>query len=514
RVNAAEQDRARLTALQVAVLKAAHEHGLTRLLTYHQRTSAARAFAETLPDTARRLTFDEQPPALWSGWISGKHSPAAREQLLTGLADPQHRPAVLANCRVLGEGVDVPALDGVVFSDPRSSVIDIVQAVGRALRLPSGSSKRAIVIVPVFLAPDESAEDALDSSAYAPLWRTLQALSAHDARLAERIGDLRTVRRGLAAEDGLGWLKVTGNINPRTLAAAIHLRTVGRKSKEWRLGYRAALSYHAAHGHLNCPQAHIEDEVPLGKWLSWQRHLNETRQLPDGRRLLLDELGMVWHARLSQWETALGYARRYAAEHGHLVPEIGETIDGFPIGRWLLNLRVRADKGEVPAGRETQLATIDPYWNPPWRTSWQRAYYQALAFRKAHGHLDIPASYRSPDGTELGSWLKTQCAERDRLTQQQRTMLEEAGIDWEPLSAHERKWREGLAAAIRYHAVHGDLGCPRSYVDENGFPLGMWLSNKRSRSSRISPDQRITLNSLGMRWNKGPSSTADRRRTR
>ncbi|WP_225636725.1 DEAD/DEAH box helicase [Streptomyces solaniscabiei] len=505
RVNAEEQDRARLTALQVAVLKATHEHGLTRLLTYHQRVATARAFAETLPDTARSLPLDQQPPALWSGWISGQHTPASRSQLLTDLAVPQHRPAILANSRVLGEGVDVPALDGVVFSDPRSSVIDIVQAVGRALRLPAGSSKRAVIIVPVFLAADESPEDALDSSAYAPLWRTLRALHAHDARLAERVGDLRTIRAGLGAEDDLGWLKVAGNIDPRTLAAAIYLRTVGRKSKEWRIGYQAARSYHAAHGHLNCPQAHIHDGVALGKWISWQRHLQATKQLPEGRRVLLDELGMVWQARLSQWDTSLGYARRYAAEHGHLVPDMSEQIAGFPIGRWLRNLRVRADEGEVPAERIAQLAEIDPNWNPPWRTSWQRAYYQALAFQEEHGHLDVPASYRSPDGTELGTWLKTQRSGRDKLTEQQVKLLEEAGIEWETLSAHERKWRQGLAAATRYHAVHGDLECTTKYVDEDGFRLGMWLSNKRNRSDRLSPDQRAALDNLNMRWRE-PSS--------
>lgn len=422
-------------------------------------------------------------------------------QLLADLADPQHHPAVLANSRVLGEGVDVPTLDGVVFSDPKASVIEIVQAVGRALRLPAGSGKRAVIIVPVFLSADESPEDALDSSAYAPLWRTLRALHAHDARLAERLGDLRTIRNHLGAEDDLGWLKVTGNINPHTLAAAIYLRAVGHRSKEWRLGYQAARAYHAAHGHLNCPQAHIEDGVALGKWISWQRHLNETRQLPEGRRALLDELGMVWKARLSQWDTSLGYARRYAAEHGHLVPDMSEHFAGFPIGRWLRNLRVRADKGEVPADRVAQLAGIDPNWNPPWRTSWQRAYYQALAFREEHGHLDIPASYRSPDGTELGAWLQTQRKARDKLLDQQVRLLDEAGIEWEALSVHERKWREGLAAATRYHAVHGDLGCANSYVDEDGFRLGMWLSNKRNRGDRLSPGQRTDLDNLNMRWN-------------
>lgn len=509
RVNDSEEfDRSRLTALQICVLKAAHEYRLTRLLTYHQRVATARAFSETLPETARRLPFDQQPPALWSGWISGRHRPAARAQLLADLADPQHHPAVLANSHVLSEGVDVPTLDAVVFADPKTSVIDTVQAIGRVLRLPPGSGKRAVLIIPIYLAEHENPEDALESSAFAPLWRTLRALRAHDARLADRIGYLLTSRSGADGSTDLDWLNVSGNINPHTLAASLYLRTVGHKSAEWRRGYQAARGYHAAHGDLNCRQSHREGNVALGKWISWQRHLHETGQLPDGRRLLLEELGMVWKARLSQWETSLGYARRYASAHGHLVPDMSEQIGGFPIGRWLRNLRVRADKGDIPADRLAQLTALDAHWNPPWRTSWQRAYYQALAFREEHGHLDIPVSYRSPDGTELGAWLKTQRAERDRLAEQQVTLLEEAGIKWDAPSGHERKWREGLAAATRYHAIHGDLGCAKGYVDEDGFRLGIWLSNKRRRPNRVRPDQRAALDNLNMRWNEHPPALA------
>lgn len=508
RVNDGEEfDRSRLTALQICVLKAAHEYRLTRLLTYHQRVATARAFAETLPGTARGLPFDQQPPALWSGWISGRHRPAARAQLLANLADPQHHPAVLANSHVLSEGVDVPTLDAVVFADPKTSVIDTVQAIGRVLRLPPGSGKRAVLIIPIYLAEHESPEDALESSAFAPLWRTLRALHAHDTRLADRIGYLLTNRATAYGSTDLDWLNVAGNINPHTLASALYLRTVGRKSAEWRRGYQAARAYHAVHGDLNCRQSHQEGDIALGKWISWQRHLHETGQLPDGRRLLLEELGMVWKVRLSQWETSLGYARRYASAHGHLVPDMSEQIAGFPIGRWLRNLRVRADKGDIPSDRITQLTALDARWNPPWRTSWQRAYYQAQTFREEHGHLDVPASYHSSDGTELGAWLNTQRQDRDRLLEEQVRLLEKAGMEWEVLSSHERKWREGMAAAKRHHAVHGHLRCPNSYVDDAGFKLGMWLANKRQRLERLTPEQKTALDALGMRWAMKPATT-------
>ena len=57
---------------------------------------------------------------------------------------------LLANARCLSEGVDVPALDGVAFVDPKRSEIDIIQAVGRAIRL-SDDKETGTIVIPVFL---------------------------------------------------------------------------------------------------------------------------------------------------------------------------------------------------------------------------------------------------------------------------------------------------------------------------------------------------------------------------
>ncbi|WP_406733616.1 helicase-related protein [Streptomyces sp. NBC_01794] len=76
--------------------------------------------------------------------ISGTHPPRVRRRILLDFASHTHpeQPAVLANARVLGEGIDVPTIDAVVFVDPKSSPVDTVQAVGRALRQAPGAGKK------------------------------------------------------------------------------------------------------------------------------------------------------------------------------------------------------------------------------------------------------------------------------------------------------------------------------------------------------------------------------------
>jgi predicted helicase len=89
---------------------------------------------------------------------------------------------ILTNARCLSEGVDVPALDAVMFLSPRKSVVDVVQSVGRVMRKAPGK-KYGYIILPVGIPEGATPEQALrDNTKYAAVWEVLQALRAHDER--------------------------------------------------------------------------------------------------------------------------------------------------------------------------------------------------------------------------------------------------------------------------------------------------------------------------------------------
>ena len=91
---------------------------------------------------------------------------------------------VLANAKVLSEGVDVPALDAVVFMDPRKSTIDITQAVGRAIRRAEGKELGYIVIPVVVPEGSEmTSEEVLAGSDFSTVWEVVRALRSHDDRV-------------------------------------------------------------------------------------------------------------------------------------------------------------------------------------------------------------------------------------------------------------------------------------------------------------------------------------------
>ena len=94
---------------------------------------------------------------------------------------------ILTNARCLSEGVDVPALDAVMFLNPRSSMVDIIQSVGRVMRKAEGK-KYGYVILPIGVSANENPEDALDNNEkYKIVWQVLQALRAHDDRFNNTI---------------------------------------------------------------------------------------------------------------------------------------------------------------------------------------------------------------------------------------------------------------------------------------------------------------------------------------
>ncbi|WP_231471370.1 type ISP restriction/modification enzyme [Thioalkalivibrio sp. HK1] len=117
--------------------------------------------------------------------IDGTFRAKERGRLLDWLRDGSQDGGcrILSNARVLSEGVDVPALDAILFLHPRKSQIDVVQAVGRVMRRAEGK-KLGYVVLPVGIPAGVPPEQALkDNERFKVIWQILNALRAHDDRL-------------------------------------------------------------------------------------------------------------------------------------------------------------------------------------------------------------------------------------------------------------------------------------------------------------------------------------------
>ena len=124
--------------------------------------------------------------------VDGSMNATEKEEKINWLKaeTPEDTCRILSNVRCLSEGVDVPALDAVLFLTPRNSQIDVVQSVGRVMRSAPGKT-RGYIVLPVVIPANMEPHEALnDNEVYRVVWQVLQALRSHDDRFDAMVNKL------------------------------------------------------------------------------------------------------------------------------------------------------------------------------------------------------------------------------------------------------------------------------------------------------------------------------------
>lgn len=165
-------------AAQLALLRHLDKHpSLRSILVFHNTIADSwqwcRQMRAVASGTSRQLRIDH---------VDGGSAQPHRTAALNALADPD-RVSIVSNCKLFAEGVDVPALDAVMFAGPRSSTPDIVQIVGRAIRPhPSGPSHKALIVIPVIERPGDHAsiDVKVARTSFLAAWQVLTTLAEED----------------------------------------------------------------------------------------------------------------------------------------------------------------------------------------------------------------------------------------------------------------------------------------------------------------------------------------------
>ncbi|MEV6012297.1 Helicase associated domain protein [Streptomyces sp. NPDC051976] len=511
----------RVAAAQVALLRAQHRYDLRRTLTFHTFVAAATTFAETLHETAALMPATTQAP-LQVCTVNSRQSPFERHRATENfVATPLHtqptrtppRRAVLTNCRCYTEGVDIPTIDSILFADPKTSSVEIVQAVGRALRQTPGDGKISRIIVPVYIAPGEDLGEGTKRTPFHLLYQVMIALSVYDEHVFHRVEYLRhdddADRPHIAARP-----ERADEIIP-----LLGLTHASPPNKVWEHGFESAERFHAEHGHLDVPSRHLgADRFYLGWWIGQQRSLRQNHMLLPERINALDTLGMTWEHPRHSIEYTLQVAREYTARHGHLAPRTDERHGGIHLGRWVAERRKEARERTLPFCYHRALNEIYPWWNARWHSSWNRAYTKALAAARK-GDLAFPDLRPDGDDSPLTRWLDQQIDALPSLHPNQHNLLGALPLQHplalllrRPRGASEWAFARGLRAARTFWRAHQHLDVPFAYAcrqDGPRFLLGRWIADKRRAPGALTREQLDALQALDMRWLPRPRSHGD-----
>ncbi|HEX7340207.1 MAG TPA: type ISP restriction/modification enzyme [Rhodanobacteraceae bacterium] len=215
------------------------------------------AVVEEYQRTAAEEGSDEEIAATLvceAAHVDGSMNASEKETKLDWLKaePPADTCRILSNVRCLSEGVDVPALDAVLFLTPRSSQVDVVQAVGRVMRKAPGK-QRGYIILPVVIPAGKEPHEALnDNVTYKVVWQVLQALRSHDDRFDAMVNKLDLIGKDTSKMEVIA---VTDKVQKR----AANLR----KSKQQRQAAKAR-------GNHAIGQAVADDYTPEQQEIEFQ----------------------------------------------------------------------------------------------------------------------------------------------------------------------------------------------------------------------------------------------------
>lgn len=179
---------------QVLLSKTMSDIGINKVISYHRNIEMAKQFIKPnqgapIEEIVADLTDSIEVSDVYAGHINGTMSAGDRKEIFDAFIQAPY--GVISNARCLTEGVDVPIIDAVYFSEPKNSIVDIIQAVGRSLRKDSNKpDKVSYIIIPMIIADNVAKFEDIDPKDFSTLHSVIQALRDQDRILADYIDKL------------------------------------------------------------------------------------------------------------------------------------------------------------------------------------------------------------------------------------------------------------------------------------------------------------------------------------
>ena len=481
-------------ASHIGLIKTSKDFNLKKIISFHSRVHLAKEFSSEQKEIIKWIPKElKHNGEVISDYVSGMMSASERNIKLERLKNIENNEVgLLANARCLSEGVDVPTLDGLIFVDPRRSQIDIIQAVGRAIRL-SKNKTHGTIILPVFIDDKEEPEKKLSESSFKYIWNVLNALKSHDNILADELNLLRT-NLGRSGNFKGGFSKIVIDL-PITVGKkfidSIKTKIVEVTTKNWMFYYGLLIKYKEENGNCKVPQYFKYEDYNLGGWVSHQR--GDIQSISKERKEKLDEIGFIWDSFMDAWNRGYKLLKKYKNENGDcIVPQNFEYSD-FNLGLWISAQRQNIQT--ISIERREKLDKIGFIWDKI-EYNWSRGYELLMKYKNENGDCRVPIDYKCGN-FNLGLWVSVQRRPEQKITKERKEKLDMIGFVWDPL---EYNWNRGYELLMKYKNENEDCRVPINYKCGD-FKLGLWVSHKRQNIQTILKERREKLDEIGFIWN-------------
>ncbi len=503
-------------ALHIALAKAMKKWNLRRVISFHSRVSKARKFGS---DQALVNQWMPQETVLsgefTSTTISSSMPTDKRRSILDVLKNiDETKSCLVTNARCLTEGIDVPTLDAVVFVDPKSSQVDIIQAVGRAIRIGGVGKTHGTIVVPIFIPQGKKEIANFDATSYKKIGDVLNALRAHDQEFGEEIDELRGQlgRRGSIERmpEKLVW-DLPENVNSN-FAEHIQAESIELASSTWEFMFGLLQRYVAEKGDARPSSKDDYMGYPLGNWVTKQRGIYRAGDMPQNRTDKFNSLGPVWSwdPIADDYETKVLELKEYVKLYGTTRVST-KSGPHQQLGRWIVKVRADYKSDLLSPEKIKEFESISPDWT--WdakEQDWDKKWQLLIKFHEREGHTSVPALHVEED-EHLGLWVFAQrdyfAGKRQRggMSDVRKGKLEAIPTwSWNP---GEDEFESKFKFLAEYIEETGSSRVPIGYIYK-GFPLGKWVSHRRSdyKKGKLNDSQIKRFESCSSDWSWSPLS--------
>jgi hypothetical protein len=464
-----DEIRARQVANQIALRDAVTQYGVSKIFTFHTTVKSAASFVADGNEGVRTHLPD------FSGLhVSGTMPTARRERVMKEFRSAPR--AVMSNARCLTEGVDVPAVDMVAFLSPRKSKVDIVQAIGRAMRKSDGK-ETGYILIPLYLEQKagESIEEAVARANFEEVWDILQSLQEQDEVLAELIREAAQAKgRGKGFDDSRfsDRIAFTGPVLAlESIRQAVTTKVLERLESSWDFFFGQLLKFKEENGHCL-----VTKNNSLGAWVGRQRHEKKKGILTQYKIDKLNQVEFCWDAdRTKPWDYFYHQLVEFKKIYSHCnVP--AKHAENQRLAHWVSSQRARNRLGSLDKNYKDLLDTIGFSWSltSPKKT-WETFYIELSDYKKREGHANVPVNYKDK---QLANWLRKQreLLVKDRLPLENRNRLLSLGVIADPFNSY---WDEQFAKLVTFSENHGHTKVPARWNEDR--KLSTWVDKQRQK---------------------------------
>lgn len=450
------KDYAHNYALNIVMEKYDANHALT----FHSRIKLAENFAKRHTKLVQNV---------FATSISGTQTTSQREIILKAFEKADK--AVVSNAKCLTEGVDVPVIDIVYYSDPKNSKIDIVQSAGRALRKAKHRNKTmGFIVIPIFHKDRETVEDAIEKSDYKNLITVIRSLCDQDERLVSEINELawnkeqnkRNTTFDLTFSDEQTDSVLQFEQIKEKLKNSLFNQVIETLKDSWEIHYKEVEEYFNKNGNSNLPARYKAiDGFGLGTWCVAQRVNFNKGLLSDQEIKKLQKLNFDFDPDKTLFEFDFHELLKFKEKNGHVdVHTMGNRL-GIRVNRYRTYYR----KGTLSQEKIDKLTSIGFQFILKEIISWDDKFKELKEYYTTHKTNRINSAINS----SLYFWESKQRIgnKKNKLNNEQVEKLNSINFEWQIKTFRNRKdkWEVRFEIFKIYWIKNFSLPIPKSHPE-------------------------------------------------